>query len=68
MNDYGHFHKSALYRTFQHLNNTLVRWASRKYKRLRGYDKRARLWLQEVMHRQSTLFAHWRLSQIKAGQ
>jgi RNA-directed DNA polymerase len=68
INYYGHFYKSALYRTFQHLNNTLVRWASRKYKRLRGYDKRARLWLQEVIHRQPSLFAHWQLSQIKAGQ
>jgi group II intron reverse transcriptase/maturase len=25
---YGHFRKSALYRTFQHLNNILARWAS----------------------------------------
>jgi RNA-directed DNA polymerase len=68
INYYGHFHKSALYRTFQHLNNTLVRWASRKYKRLRRYYKRARLWLQGVMHRQPTLFAHWQLSRIRAGQ
>jgi RNA-directed DNA polymerase len=68
INYYGHFYKSALYRTFQHLNNILVRWASRKYKRLRGYYQRARLWLQGVMHRQSKLFAHWQLSQVKAGQ
>jgi group II intron reverse transcriptase/maturase len=68
INYYGHFHKSALYRTFQHLNNILVRWASRKYKRLRRYYRRARQWLQVVMHRQKTLFAHWQLSQAKAGQ
>ncbi|MFH1629931.1 MAG: group II intron reverse transcriptase/maturase [Pseudomonadota bacterium] len=68
INYYGHFYKSALYRTFQHLNNILVRWASRKYKRLRRYYRRARLWLQGVMHRQKTLFAHWQLSQAKAGQ
>ena len=68
INYYGHFRKSALYRTFQPLNNTLVRWACRKYKSLRRYCHKGRLWLQGVMHRQSKLFAHWQLSQIKAGQ
>ena len=68
INYYGSFYRSALYRTFQHLNNILVRWASRKYKRLRRYQHRARQWLQCVMHRQSSLFAHWQLSQVKAGQ
>jgi len=33
INYYGRFYKSALYRVFQHLNNILVQWASRKYKR-----------------------------------
>ena len=68
INYYGSFYKSALYRVFQHLNNILVRWASRKYKRLKGYYQRASQWLQGVMHRQSRLFAHWQLSQVKAGQ
>lgn len=68
INYYGHFYKSALYRTFQHLNNILARWASRKYKRLRGHKRRSFLWLQCIAHRQSRLFAHWQLSQIKAGQ
>jgi group II intron reverse transcriptase/maturase len=68
INYYGHFRKSALYRTFQPLNNSLVRWACRKYKSLRRNCHEGRLWLQGVMHRQSTLFAHWQLSQIKAGQ
>ena len=68
INYYGRFYKSALYRVFQHLNNILVQWASRKYKRLRGYDQRASQWLQGVFHRQPKLFAHWQLSQVKAGQ
>jgi len=68
INYYGHFYKSALYRTFQHLNNILARWASRKYKRLRGHKRRAFLWLQYRVHRQPRLFAHWQLSQAKAGQ
>jgi RNA-directed DNA polymerase len=68
INYYGHFYKSALYRTFQHLNNILARWASRKYKRLKEHKRRAFLWLQNRVHRQPRLFAHWQLSQAKAGQ
>jgi group II intron reverse transcriptase/maturase len=68
INYYGHFYKSALYRTFQHLNNILVRWASRKFKRLKEHKRRAFLWLQSRVHRQPRLFAHWQLSQAKAGQ
>jgi group II intron reverse transcriptase/maturase len=68
INYYGHFYKSALYRTFQHLNNILARWASRKYKRLKEHKRRAFLWLQNRVHRQPRLFAHWQLSHAKAGQ
>lgn len=68
INYYGSFYKSALYRVFQQLNNILVRWASRKYKRLRRNTHRARQWVQSIFHRQPKLFAHWQLSQVKAGQ
>jgi len=68
INYYGYFYKSALYRTFQHLNNILARWASRKYKRLKGHKRRAFLWLQCIARRQPRLFVHWQLSQVKAGQ
>ncbi|MGD0623152.1 MAG: group II intron reverse transcriptase/maturase [Thermodesulfobacteriota bacterium] len=43
-------------------------YASRKYKRLRGHNRRARHWLQRIARSQSGLFAHWQLSQFKAGQ
>jgi len=33
---------AALIRSLRHLNDYLVRWAMRKYKRLRGHDGRAR--------------------------
>jgi hypothetical protein len=35
---------------------------------LRGHKRRAFLWLQRIVHRQPRLFAHWQLSQVKAGQ
>lgn len=68
INYYGSFYKSALYRTFQPLNNILAQWATRKYKSLKRHKRRACQWLQRIMHRQPSLFAHWQLSQEKAGQ
>jgi RNA-directed DNA polymerase len=60
INYYGRFYKSMLYPTFRHLNETLVRWAVRKYKRLRRHRSRARGFLADVARRQPGLFAHWR--------
>ena len=37
INYYGRFYKSMLYPVFRHFNDTLVRWAMRKYKRLRRH-------------------------------
>jgi RNA-directed DNA polymerase len=61
VNYYGHFYKSRLYPPLRHLNNYLVRWAMRKYKRLHRHADRARLWLRAVARRAPFLFAHWRL-------
>jgi len=58
---YGRFYKSALYPTFRHFNDLLVRWAMRKYKRLRRHHRRAHHWLGGVACRDPRLFAHWHL-------
>ena len=60
INYYGRFYKSMLYPVFRHLNETLVRWAMRKYKRLRRHRTRARRFIADVSRRQPGLFAHWR--------
>ncbi|MDQ5833759.1 MAG: RNA-directed DNA polymerase [Actinomycetota bacterium] len=60
INYYGRFYPSELHPTFRHLNDTLVRWATRKYKRLRRHPARARRFLAAVARRQPGLFAHWR--------
>lgn len=65
---YGHFYKSSLYPIFRHLDYIMVRWARRKYKRLRGSQRRARWWLRGVRSRQPSLFAHWRLLYPCAGR
>jgi len=61
INYYGSFYKSALYPTLRHLNRTLVRWATRKFKRLRGHRRRAEHWLGRIANRQPELFPHWKM-------
>ncbi|UCF37405.1 MAG: group II intron reverse transcriptase/maturase [Acidobacteriota bacterium] len=58
---YGRFYPSALYAVFRHFNGLLVRWAMRKYKRLRGHRRRAEYWLGGIARREPRLFAHWYL-------
>jgi len=61
INYFGHFYKSALYPTFYNLNRKLVKWATRKYKKLRRRPRRAHYWLGSVARRQPDLFPHWQL-------
>jgi group II intron reverse transcriptase/maturase len=56
---YGRFHRSVLCRALRTLDQFLVRWAQRKYRRLRGRCLRAWDWLRRVKARQPNLFAHW---------
>lgn len=58
---YGRFHSSTLRRALRTLDDFLVRWAQRKYKRLRTHKRRAWQWLWRVHARQPDLFAHWAL-------
>ncbi|MBL4755886.1 MAG: group II intron reverse transcriptase/maturase [Flavobacteriales bacterium] len=59
INYYGRYYKTGLYPVFRHLNRTLARWATRKYKKLRGHRRRAEHWLGRVANNDSHLFAHW---------
>jgi group II intron reverse transcriptase/maturase len=67
INYYGGFYKSALYPTLQHFDRILARWATRKYKRLKGHKRNAAEWLRRIARRQPMLFAHWQLLQPTAG-
>jgi RNA-directed DNA polymerase len=60
INYYGRFYKSMLYPVLRHFNDTLVKWARRKYKRLRRHRTRATRFIADVARRQPNLFAHWR--------
>lgn len=61
VNYYGRFYKSAMYPFLRNMERNLIRWATRKYKRLRGHKRRARYWLGRIRRREPNLFVHWRL-------
>ena len=54
----GRFYRTALNGLLQRINSYLVRWAKRKYKRLRTF-KKVRKWWEGLTARQPRLFAHW---------
>lgn len=59
INYYGKFCKSALHSVLNHVNMVLVKWAMRKFKRLRRRKTRAHEWLKGVARRSPQLFSHW---------
>lgn len=61
INYYSHFYKSALYPTLRRIDAFLIRWARRKFKRLRQRPRGARNWLARVIRSSPGLFAHWSL-------
>jgi RNA-directed DNA polymerase len=58
MTYYGRFYRSQLYPFLRRINAYLMRWARKKYKRLRGY-KRFRAWWSGLIDREPGLFKHW---------
>ena len=65
INYYSHFYKSALVPTLRRVDVFLVRWARRKFKRLRWRPQGAREWLERVHCANPALFAHWRFMYVK---
>ena len=61
INYYGRFYRSELARLLRRINDYLVRWAMRKYRRLRRRPAPARRLFAEVYRREPDLFVHWRI-------
>lgn len=59
INYYGHFYKSELVQTLRYVNQCLIKWVRRKYKK-RKHRRRAEYWLGRIAQRDRNLFAHWR--------
>jgi len=59
MGFYCRFRPSAFQSIRFHLDKVLVRWAMRKFKRMRRHKSRAACWLREFSLRMPDLFPHW---------
>jgi RNA-directed DNA polymerase len=59
MNYYGKFYRTEMFGLLRRINTYLVRWARRKFKRLRAF-KRAKRWWYGLMKREPELFTHWK--------
>lgn len=57
---YGHYHPSGMRSVWRHFNQSLIAWAMKKYKRLRGRKTKAAKFIRDIGRREPTLFAHWR--------
>jgi RNA-directed DNA polymerase len=64
INYYGKFYPREMKSTLQALNYAIVRWALRKYARLKRSFKCAFHWLIRVFGRNPNLFYHWQAGVI----
>lgn len=62
---YGRFHRSAVAKALETINQALTTWVQRKYKTLKRHRTRAARWLGRVARRQPKLFAHWELLPLR---
>jgi hypothetical protein len=58
MQYYGAYSPSSLEPVWNQFNSVLVKWAMRKYKKINGKTKAARM-LESIQQKNPTLFAHW---------
>ena len=61
VNYYGHFYKSQLYPVLRHINDALILWARRKYKKLARHKTRAIYWMGRLARKLPELFVHWQM-------
>lgn len=59
INYYTHYYKSGINKVLRYINRCLIKWARRKYKKLKS-NKRAVNWLMTIAQREPKLFAHWK--------
>lgn len=61
INYYGKFYGSSLKKLKRYIDQTLVGWARRKYKKLKKRINNSFQWLEEIKSKLPKLFVHWYL-------
>ena len=67
LNHYAYFYKSEIYDVLRYINNCLVKWVRRKFKK-RKARRKAEHWLGQVARRDTKLFAHWKFGILPAAE
>jgi RNA-directed DNA polymerase len=58
---YGRYAPSALYPLLRYVNQMLLAWVMRKFKRFRDHKVRASAFIQKLTKEQAALFVHWNI-------
>jgi RNA-directed DNA polymerase len=61
INYYGRYAPSALAPLLRYVNQTLLAWVRRKFKRFKAHKVRASRFLQKLCRQSAHLFVHWRI-------
>ena len=61
---YGRYAQSALYPLLRYVNQMLLAWVMRKFKRFKGHKIRASHFLQRLATKRADLFVHWKIGMI----
>lgn len=61
---YGRFYPSALYPVLRHFNQTLVAWAMKKFRGLKGRKIKASQFLKDIAAKSPHLFVHWQRGMV----
>jgi RNA-directed DNA polymerase len=61
---YGRYSLSALYPLFQYVDQTLLGWVKRKFKRYKARKLRAVRFLQKTARENAALFVHWQIGGV----
>ncbi len=64
---YGRYAPSGLAPLLRYVNQTLLAWAMRKFKRFAGHKLRASQFLQRFSREHADLFVHWRRGYTNSG-
>ena len=61
---YGRYAPSALYPLLRYVNQTLLAWVMRKFKRFKGHRIQASQFLQRLAMERVDLFVHWQIGMV----
>jgi hypothetical protein len=66
-NYYGSFYRTEMRKLYDYVNQRLVTWARRKYRKLKCHKRLGFQWLGRIANKQPNLFFHWQACRVTTG-